>query len=384
MEQLQEVFGPLVDARLQEMTQPTVKREAETGTAPPHRSKAARTDQGKGRPGSLAPRSRQRWSKGGSKGQGRTAPPPILGSAEVEADAGGGHRHSSLRTTLLGCLLQMLLTSLKTIGSDSKPPFQAKPEEMKWLMNGTWCYQNWSPALGSLVVDDTRPPLPDGKLMEVIQHALPLTMKHFMIHRFHATRPLASNMTGATTFQFDVSNRTSGDHDGPICPADHWHATPARHTQAVTSSGASAEGLSRNLLIRLLNSSNTCYINASVRAWLFAVHYLSVTDALRYGTQAQAWRDVFYTRRPIHVHALSSWKSVLQDWANLHVQHDACEFLEHILGKGRPPVLQGRWESRLASSTGIETRERHHMHKAITLHLPTPHEPTHLSRLIEH
>ena len=173
-------------------------------------------------------------------------------------------------------------------------------------------------------------------------------------------------------------------NDGPICPADHWHATPEGHTQAVTSSGARAESLGRNLLIRLLNSSNTCYINASVRAWLFAVHHLSVTDVLRYGTQVQAWRDVFYTRRPIHVHALSSWKSVLKDWANLHMQHDACEFLEHILGKGRPPVLQGRWESRLASSTGIETRERHHMHKAITLHLPTPHDPTHLSRLIDH
>ena len=39
MEQLQEVFSLLVDARLQEMTQPTVKREAETGTAPPDRSK---------------------------------------------------------------------------------------------------------------------------------------------------------------------------------------------------------------------------------------------------------------------------------------------------------------------------------------------------------
>ena len=105
---------------------------------------------------------------------------------------------------------------------------------------------------------------------------------------------------------------------------------------------------------------------------------------LRYGTQVQAWRDIFYTRRPIHVHALNSWKSILRDWANLRVQHDACEFLEHILGKGRPPVLHGRWESRLASSTGIETRERHSMHKAITLHFPTPHDPTHLSRLIEH
>ena len=43
MEQLQEVFGLLVYARLHEMTQPTVKREAETGTAPRIR---ARTDGG--------------------------------------------------------------------------------------------------------------------------------------------------------------------------------------------------------------------------------------------------------------------------------------------------------------------------------------------------
>ena len=95
--------------------------------------------------------------------------------------------------------------------------------------------------------------LPAWQVQGVLKHCQP-----FMIHRFHATRPLASNMTGVTTFQLDVSNRTS--------------------------------------------------INASVRAWLFAVHCLSVTDALRYGTQAQEWRDVFYTRRPIHVHALSSWK----------------------------------------------------------------------------
>ena len=47
-------------------------------TAPPDWSKAARTDQGKGRPGSLAPRSRQRWSKGGSKGQGGLPPRTIF------------------------------------------------------------------------------------------------------------------------------------------------------------------------------------------------------------------------------------------------------------------------------------------------------------------
>ena len=208
-------------------------------------------------------------------------------------------------------LLHMLLTSLKTIGSDSKLPFQAKAEEMKRLVNGTWCHQKWSPALESRHVPSTSRQT----------HGGPTTC-----HRFHATRPLASHVAGVTTFQPHQWPRAGmgvpRDNDGPICPADHWHATPERHTQAVTSSGARAESPSRNLLIRLLNSSNTCYINASVRAWLFAVHYLSVTDVLRYGTQVQAWRDGFYTRRPIHVHALSSWKSVLKDWANLHMQHD--------------------------------------------------------------
>ena len=107
---------------------------------------------------------------------------------------------------------------------------------------------------------------------------------------------------------------------------------------------ASATGTGRILLVRLLNSSNTCYINASVRAWLFAVSHLSVADVLKYGAQEQAWRDVYHTRRPTHVHALCSWKSLLRNWAYLHMQHDACEFLEHILGAGRPQVLQGTLE----------------------------------------
>ena len=182
MEQLQEVFGPLVDARLQEMTQPTVKREAETGTAPAHRSgsrqgsprfswpldpdNAGRKVEARDRERPPPPRT--------ICSSPRTAPPPILGSAEVEAGARGGHRP--------------LITANNAPGM---PPSNATD-------------------LGSLVVDETRPPLPHGKLMEVIQHALPLTMKPFMIHRFHATRPLASNMTGVTTFQLDVSNRTSG------------------------------------------------------------------------------------------------------------------------------------------------------------------------------
>ena len=73
-------------------------------------------------------------------------------------------------------------------------------------------------------------------------------------------------------------------------------------------------------------------MNASIRAWLYAVSHTQVADILKYGQREQAWRDVYHVRRPIHVHALQSWRPLLRNWAQMHRQHDAGEFLEHILG----------------------------------------------------
>ena len=106
-----------------------------------------------------------------------------------------GATTAALRTTLFGCLIQMLHTGLKDIGGAAPTPFQTKAEEMKWLKDGSWCYQKWSP---------------HAKLVEALQLVLPIILQPYMIHRFHATRPLAGNVTGLTTFQLDISNRTKG------------------------------------------------------------------------------------------------------------------------------------------------------------------------------
>ena len=82
-----------------------------------------------------------------------------------------------------------------------------------------------------------------------------------------------------------------GGPDGSISTTDHRASAPPGHTQAVAGCRACPTSTGRILLIRLLNSSNTCYINASVRAWLFAVSHLQVADILKYGTQEQAWRE---------------------------------------------------------------------------------------------
>ena len=173
--------------------------------------------------------------------------------------------------------------------------------------------------------------------------------------------------------------------DGSHGPAGHRTPASERHAQTVAGCRASPTSIGRLLLIRLLNSSNTCYMNASIRAWLFAVSHMQVADILKYGQHEQAWRDVYHTRRPIHVHSLPSWRPLLRNWAQLHRQHDAGEFLEYILGICQPQVLQGRWESRIVSvEDGTESRGSHVTQRAVTLDLPNPDRPTNLQALINH
>ena len=216
-----------------------------------------RTELGKGRPGSQAPSTKPPWRRAGGKGRrtdgphqthmikalarlalqqetalkiirqdyswvlfvqpGNQGPLPLLYAAaqkwkkaQEENATTTTTTTTTLRTALFGCLIQMLHTGLKHIGSEGSAPFQKKAEEMKWLKDGLWSYQKWSPALGSLVADEARTPLPRAKLMEALMGVLPLLTQPHMIHRFHATRPLTGNMTGITTFQLDISNRTSG------------------------------------------------------------------------------------------------------------------------------------------------------------------------------
>ena len=123
--------------------------------------------------------------------------------------------------------------------------------------------------------------------------------------------------------------------DRPHGSAGHRAPASEGHAQTVTGCRASPTSIGRLLLIRLLNSSNTCYMNASIRAWLFAVSHMQVADILKYG------------------------------------QHEQ--------------VLQGRWESRIVSvEDGTESRGSHVTQRAITLDLPNPDGPTNLQALINH
>ncbi|CAE7583587.1 unnamed protein product [Symbiodinium sp. CCMP2592] len=215
MDQFQEVFGPLVEAQLYAMEWTTPRK----GSGAQLGRKASRTEQGKAATHTQTTLA-QRWGQRPFKGHFKDGPNITY---LIKALA----RLALQQETAIKILRQdyswvlfiqpdnqgPLPLLFKAAQKWKKAQEEAKAEEMKWLKDGHWCYPQWSPALGSLVVDEDRPPLPlQHTKLVALQLVLPLIMLPYMIHRFHPTRPLAGNMTGMTSFELDISSRTKGNH----------------------------------------------------------------------------------------------------------------------------------------------------------------------------
>ena len=128
------------------------------------------------------------------------------------------------------------------------------------------------------------------------------------------------------------------------------HDDSARHIEAFQGV---RQGCSVAPTLWLMNSSNTCYINAAVVAWLHITNRLNCNDRQAYGSRMQAWRDIMQSLRPLHVHTLASWRNILAGWRDLHRQQDATEFLEYWVAVGRPQAVVGTWEARIEISNSL-------------------------------
>ena len=163
---------------------------------------------------------------------------------------------------------------------------------------------------------------------------------------------------------------------------DHWNPASQRFTPPLTSSGARAEIDQQLVRLRLLNSSNTCYMNAAVVAWLHITNRLKCSDRQADGSRMQPWRDIMQSLRPLHVHTLASWRNILAGWRDLHRQQDASEFLEYWVAVGRPQAVVGTWEARIENQQLIKIRHHSPTDVALDLDLEQSHTPQSLQQLI--
>ena len=189
----------------------------------------------------------------------------------------------------------------------------------------------------------------------MLETMLPLLGTPYMVNRFHANGGLKQMSSKVIAFQLEISNRTPRCQQTleqlatsrPDCPATGWHPAETRLPEAITGGGCSTTTLLRIRRLRLLSSNNICYLNTVALAWLHATARIGCSEHVAFGDQIQAWRDLLYSKRTIHVHVLPSWCSILSSWQDVQRQHDAGEMLEHWVAAGRHPVVKGRWEARV-------------------------------------
>ena len=106
--------------------------------------------------------------------------------------------------------------------------------------------------------------------------------------------------------------------------------------------------------MRLANSSNVCYLNAFFTAWMWSSWTIQ-HPALQVHEQArQGVLALLEARHPIHVLGHPVWSALLHEWQDPHSQHDVAEFALFAAAALPIACMQLRWQSRVATDTGVE------------------------------
>ena len=100
-------------------------------------------------------------------------------------------------------------------------------------------------------------------------------------------------------------------------------------------------------IARLQNRSNLCYCNAVCHA-VYWVGEASTGSSACYG-QLQAGLRALRATGPIALPDCLALRELFRDWSNLHCQHDAGEFLQHLYAVARPEAYRWSWSARLTN-----------------------------------
>ena len=111
---------------------------------------------------------------------------------------------TSLRSALLWCILHRLSLALQ---SEDTAQLELAMQNGWCTKDKTWVYQVWSPA------DETRKPLSTSAVLQLLSDMKSL-ISGDTVSRFHATRPLAEQMSGQVlTMVMDISFRKASANE---------------------------------------------------------------------------------------------------------------------------------------------------------------------------
>ena len=191
-----------------------------------------------------------------------------------------------------------------------------------------------------------------------------------------ALRPAAGPMRQLRQTTAGASSRAAGQRP----PQRH----PATGSSAEQGRGQANGGqVARPANLVLSNPHNVCYINSVVTG----LHWVSQHCQPRevFGSYTVAFQALATgTRRsPCYVPGLLPWLPLLRGWQRSATQHDACEFMTHLLSRISPSCFAGQWQSRLNDGDLVEIRGSGNFLTPLPMDLPC-NEHASLQQIVNH
>ena len=87
-------------------------------------------------------------------------------------------------------------------------------------------------------------------------------------------------------------------------------------------------------------------MNCSIHAVLHILALLHPQDQAELGQLCHLWGALHHRPRLFDPSRHLQWVMLMSPWRNLFTQHDAAEYIAHMLVRLRLPCLSGRWEAR--------------------------------------
>ncbi|CAE7331529.1 unnamed protein product [Symbiodinium sp. CCMP2592] len=226
-----------------------------------------------------------------------------------------------LRCSMMISMLLEIKARAKKLLDDSEQ--QERMKALEWIdSEGRWVYRKWSPTQEALYLDQSRKPIPQTAFIEQLDQAMTLLVRPENMPRFQS-RELAPEMKGyAVTFHVDIGLRSEAEPLWQIF--NTWVDLQAWVLGAVR---IRPHRLKRPPAADRLSPSPLSAAAAGANPFLKA---LAALQGLSFS-------------RDYGLFNMLSWRSLFTGWSRPNQQHDATEFLLHLLRQGSDAPWVSRW-----------------------------------------
>ena len=163
-------------------------------------------------------------------------------------------------------------------------------------------------------------------------------------------------------FQYLRLEEEGGDH--PEAPSSSWERgrqgsvieEPPRREPTLRAWLCTEETYTCLPTAVLSNTSNVCYMNA-VAHCMYWSGVCGPNSSQAYGAASGCLR-LLRSSKPQLLHRTLSWRSLLRDWPEVSIQHDAAEFFAYLVARAVPVAWDGEWQSREQRHADVRVLDR--------------------------